>query len=314
MRIVLCGSPPFATPVFERLLGSRHRPLALVTAPDRPQGRGRTVEPSELVRAARAAQVEVLQPADPHAEEHLAQLSRLRPDVLLVASYVVILKAREIDLAPQGALNVHASLLPRWRGASPIQAAILAGDAVTGVSIQRIVKALDEGDVLLSKERAIGSDETAGDLLRALAQLGGEAALEALDLIESGRAHFTPQDSTQATYARKLTKEQGTLDWSKSADELARFVRAMNPWPGASTSDAKGRGLTVLVARALDRRVAAEPGVVLETQDRFVVACGRGALDVVNLVPAGKRAMGGADFVRGARTAVGERLGAENSV
>jgi methionyl-tRNA formyltransferase len=310
MRLIFCGSPPFATPVFERLLRSRHRPLALVTAPDRPQGRGRVVEPSQLAVSARAANIAVLQPVDPHASEHLEALRALEPDVLLVASYGVILKASELELAPHGALNVHASLLPRHRGASPIQAAILAGDATTGVTIQRIVKALDEGDVLLARERAIGADETAGELLAALAQLGGEAAVEALDLLESGRARFTPQDASRATYARKLTKEHGAIDWTKSAPELVRFVRAMNPWPGATGVDSKQRAFTLLAAREVAASAAAEPGVVLEAQARFVVACGGGALELVTLVPAGKRAMSGPEFLRGARIAVGERLGA----
>jgi methionyl-tRNA formyltransferase len=223
MRLIFCGSPPFATPVFERLLRSRHRPLALVTAPDRPQGRGRVVEPSQLAVSARAANIAVLQPVDPHA---------------------------------------------------------------------------------------IGADETAGELLAALAQLGGEAAVEALDLLESGRARFTPQDPSRATYARKLTKEHGAIDWTKSAAELVRFVRAMNPWPGATSVDSKQRAFTLLAAREAAASAAAEPGVVLEAQARFVVACGGGALELATLVPAGKRAMSGPEFLRGARIAVGERLGA----
>lgn len=308
MRVVFCGSPPFATPVFERLASSRHRPLALVSTPDRPQGRGRTVEPSELVRAARAANVEVLQPADPHSDEHIARLRALEPDVLLVASYGVILRERELHLAPHGALNVHASLLPRHRGASPIQAAILAGDAVTGVTIQRIVKALDEGDILLAKERAIGARETAGELLAALAVLGGEAAVEALDLLESGRAKFVAQDGARATYARKLTKESGAIDWSKSAAELERLVRAMNPWPGATAIDAKQRALTVLASRVVEAANVAPPGVVLEAGKRFVVACGENALELATVLPAGKRAMSGEEFLRGSRTAAGERF------
>jgi methionyl-tRNA formyltransferase len=237
----------------------------------------------------------------------LARLRALEPEVLLVASYGVILKPALLELAPRGALNVHGSLLPRWRGASPVQAAILAGDSVTGVSIQRVVRALDEGDVLLEKSRAIGTNETAGELMLALAQLGAEAAVEALDLLESGRAEFTPQDPARATYARKLKKEQGTIDWSKSADELARFVRAMNPWPGARCVDPRGREMVVLAARCAEARVA-EPGAVLDVDQRLIVATGNGALELLELVPAGKRAMSGAEFVRGARTAVGERF------
>lgn len=306
MKTIFLGSPPFALPVFRTLTRSRHRPLALVTAPDKPRGRGRDIEPSELVVAAREADVEVLQPSDPHAPEVLARLRELAPDVLVVASYGVILKPELIDLAPLGSLNVHSSLLPRWRGASPIQAAIAAGDEFTGVSVQRIVLALDEGDVLLSKPRRIGADETAGELLAALAELGGDAIVEALDRLESGAAQFTPQEAAQATYARKLKKDRGAIDWSLPATTLLRHIRAMNPWPGARCLDPKGREITVNAARAVD--ASGEPGVVLEAAQRFVVAAGVGALEITSLTPAGKRPMGGSEFLRGARLAPGERL------
>ena len=278
-----------------------------MTLPDKPKGRGREVEESALVASARAAQIDVLQPENPHSAEFLAALRSLAPEVLVVASYGVIMKSTLLELAPHGALNVHGSLLPRWRGASPIQAALLAGDALTGVSIQRIVLALDEGDVLLARERAIGPHETSGELFDALALLGAEALVDALDLLESGSAVFTPQDASKATFARKLKKEQGAIVWSKSATEIERQVRALNPWPGARFRDAKGRELTVSAARVV--AASGTPGVVLEAKDRFVVACGSDALELVALVPAGKRAMGGAEFLRGARIAVGEQMG-----
>ncbi len=306
MRFVFLGSPPFATPVFERLLASKHQALALVTLPDRPRGRGQKVEVSALVQLAQQHGVPVLQPADAHAPEFIAELRALSPDVLLVASYGVIMKDALLHLAPQGALNVHASLLPRHRGASPIQAAILAGDTHTGVSLQRIVQRLDEGDVLISRERAIGPDESAGELLDALALLGGELAVEGLDLLESGRAVFTPQDPARATYARKLKKEHGRLDFTRPAAELARQIRAQNPWPHARCVDPKGREVAVLRARAADREASAEPGQLLETAPRVVVACGEGSLELIELVPAGKRAMSAVDFLRGARFSRGE--------
>ncbi len=307
MRTVFLGSPPFATPVFERLVRSGHRPLALVTLPDKPKGRNREVEESELVRAARAHEIAVHQPADPHAPEFLASLRALDPEVLVVASYGVILKPALLELAPHGALNVHGSLLPRWRGASPIQAAVLAGDAVTGVSIQRIVLALDEGDVLLSKERAIGPNDTSGELFDALAVLGGDALVEALDLLESGRAVFTPQDGSRATYARKIRKERGAIDWSKDAAELERAVRAYHPWPLARMLDPKGRELSVHAARVV--ALAGEPGVVLEAGERWIVACGRDALELVTVQAAGKRALSAAEYLRGARIEAGQRVG-----
>jgi len=307
LRTVFLGSPPFATPVFERLVRSGHRPLALVTLPDKPKGRNREIEESPLAQAARAHGIAVLQPADPHAPEFLDALRALAPDVLVVASYGVILKPALLELAPHGALNVHGSLLPRWRGASPIQAAVLAGDAVTGVSIQRIVLALDEGDVLLAKERAIGPQETSGELFDALALLGGDALVEALDLLEQGRAVFVPQDGSRATYARKIRKERGAIDWTKDASELERAVRAYNPWPLARMLDPKGRELNVHAARVVEG--SGEPGCVLESGARFVVACGRGALELVTVQVAGKRALPAAEYLRGARIEPGQRVG-----
>ena len=308
MRFVFFGSPPFATPVLERLLASRHACLALVTVPDRPRGRGQKLEESPLVHLARARGVRVLQPEDVHADAFVAQLRALAPDVLLVASYGVIMKDVLLGLAPGGALNVHASLLPRHRGASPIQAAIQAGDPLTGVSLQRMVQRLDEGDVLVSQERAIGADETAGELLDALAPIGGDLAVRGLDLLESGRAAFTAQDAARATYARKLKKEHGRLDFARPAAELARQVRAQNPWPGARCLDPKGRELVVLRARAAAGIAGAQPGELIEAAPRVAIGCGEEALELVEVVPAGKRPMSAAEFLRGARFERGERF------
>ena len=306
MRFVFLGSPPFATAVLERLIASKHTPLALVTLPDRPRGRGQTLELSPLVSCAREHSLEVLQPADPHAPEFIETLRALSPDVLVVASYGVILKDALLHLAPHGALNVHASLLPRHRGASPIQAAILAGDETTGVSLQRIVARLDEGDVLVALELPIGPEQSAGELLAALAPLGGEAALQGLDLIESGRARFTPQDPARASYARKLKKEHGNLDFTRPAALLARQVRAHNPWPGARCLDPKGRELVVHRARAHGKGCLGASGELLDVGEHVSVACGEGALELLEIVPAGKRPMSASEYLRGARCARGE--------
>jgi methionyl-tRNA formyltransferase len=309
VRTVFLGSPPFATPVLERLIASRHRPLGLVTRPDRPRGRGRELAPSALVELSRRHGIECLQPADPHAPEVLARLRALDPEVLFVASYGVILRPALLELAPHGALNAHASLLPRHRGASPIQAALLAGDEVTGVSIQRIVAALDAGDVLLERRLAIPPRATSGELLERLAPLAGEAAVEALDLLAEGRARFTPQDPALVTYARKLTKTQGGIDWSGNAAQIERFVRAMTPWPGARCSAGSGRELTVLAASVLAAAGSeAAPGTVLESDRRLVVACGVGTLELLELAPAGKRPLSAADWLRGARLEPGALL------
>lgn len=311
MRLLFLGSPPYAGPVLDALLASRHEVRGVVTRPDRPRGRGRRVERSPLAEAADARGIPVLQPESTRDEAVQAELRALDPEVLVVASYGEILREPMLQLAPHGALNVHASLLPRHRGASPIQAAILAGDATTGVSVQRMVLALDEGDVLHELETPIGPDETSGELFDRLATLGGRAIVEALDLLESGDAVFTPQDPARATYARKLEKSAGVVDWTRSAVEVDRRRRAMHPWPGAVTTAPNGARLTITAARvATDAPpTSVAPGTLLEVTPRCLVACGDGALELLEVKPAGKRAMPVADWLRGARCEVRQRLG-----
>ena len=307
MRLVFLGSPPFASPVCATLLASRHDVAALVVRPDRPQGRGRKLVRSELVALAEEAGVALLQPRNTKQPGFVDQLRALQPDVLLVASFGEILRTEMLELAPHGALNVHASLLPRWRGASPIQRAILAGDEQTGVSVQRMVLALDEGDVLLSRRTAIGAEETAGQLLERLAQLGGEAAVEALDLLEAGGATFTPQQDSLATFAPKLEKDDGLLVIERPAAELARIVRATNPWPGARLRLVDGRELVVLEARASGSALEAAPGSLLDLRSARV-ATGAGGLELVRVKPPGKGEMDGSAFLRGLRCEPGQAL------
>jgi methionyl-tRNA formyltransferase len=306
LRLVFMGSPPFATPVLEHLLASSHEVAALVTPPDRPRGRGRAVVESPLAARARAAGAGVMQPATTRDPAFARSLAGFAPDVLCVASYGEILRAEVLELAPHGALNVHGSLLPRWRGAAPVQAAIAAGDLHTGVSVQRMVLALDEGDVLLERRTPIGADEAAGQLLARLADLGGAALVEALDLLASGAATFTPQDDERATYCKKLEKEDGRIDWARGTAVLERHVRAMHPWPAARTALPDGRELVVLRARAAAG--AGAPGTLLPGA-AAVVATADGALELLEVKPAGKGAMDGAAFLRGARIEAGARLG-----
>jgi len=313
MRFVFMGSPPFAVPVFDHLLASRHDCVALVTRPDRPQGRGRAVQPSQLVERARDQGIPTLQPETTASDEFLESITALDPDVLMVASYGEILRTPMLELAPHGALNVHASLLPRWRGASPIQRAILAGDPVTGVSVQRIVLALDKGDVLLALETPIGPDETSGDLFARLAELGGEAAVTALDRLESGEAAFTPQDEAGVTHAKKLRKADGWIDWSKPAVELERLVRGMHPWPGARTHLPDQRELRVLASRVSAESPGAIPGALLAADGRLCVATGDGALELVQVQPQGKKPMDAAAFQRGAHLQPGDIWGAPHA-
>ena len=242
----------------------------------------------------------------------------LEPDLMLVVSYGELLDQAFLDIAP--AYNVHGSLLPRHRGASPVQAAILGGDEETGVSIQRIVLALDAGDVIHEKRTAIGPDETAGELFERLAELGAEAALEALELLEAGGVEHAPQDPELVTHCKKIKKEAGRIDWARPALELLRLVRAMAPWPSGQTSlpeSLGGKGLKVHRARACDVDASgaegARPGTVLEAGPRLVVACGEGAapgaIELVEVQLEGKRAMAAGDLLRGLRLEVGSVLG-----
>jgi len=312
LSLVFLGSPPFAVPVLEALLASPHRVLAVITPPDRPRGRGRVVEPSPLVVRAQAAGLQVVQPTTTKDPEFVATLRAFGADVLAVASYGELLRRDVLELCPHGALNVHGSLLPRWRGASPIQRALLAGDAETGVSIQRMVLALDAGDVLLEARTAIGAHETSGDLFERLAPIGGEALVTALDRLADGTATFTPQDPARVTLAPKLTKSDGAIRWTESAAVLARQVRAFHPWPGARTLLPDGRELEILEARATDEASGLAPGSLLGDSTgrvRPAVATGEGVLELVHVKPAGKGALDAAAFLRGARLAAGERLG-----
>ncbi len=311
MRLVFLGSPPFATPVLARLLASPLRPVLVVTPPDRPSGRHRVVEESELAALARAQGVAVDQPPTVRDEAFLARLRALAPEVILVAAYGEYLTAEFRSLASLEILNVHPSLLPRHRGASPIQAAIASGDPVTGVSIQRVVKEVDAGDVALTLETEIGAEETAGELGERLARLGGEASVRVLEGLVSGTTIFVPQDPSRATVCTKLAKEDGEIAWGRSAVELANLVRAMNPWPLARTVLPGGGELLVLSSRPLESggSVAVSPGTLIETGRRLVVRAGEGALELMSVKPAGKRAMSAAEFLRGAHLHEGARLG-----
>jgi methionyl-tRNA formyltransferase len=311
VRTVFLGSPPFATPILARLVGGAHRPIAVVTQPERPRGRGRKVEPSPVAELARAAGIELLCPEKATDPGFLERLRALAPDVLFVVAYGKILRADLLAIPRLASLNVHPSLLPRHRGATPIPAALLAGDATTGVTIQKVSAELDAGDVLCVVETAIEPEEHAGELAERLAELAAELSERALELVASGTATYTPQDHAAATYCAKLEKDDGALDWTRAADALVRHVRGMTPWPGARTTLPDGAELFVLRARATAG--AGGPGEVLEASRRFVVACSSaadgGALELLEVKPAGKRAMSGSEFLRGARLDAGLVLG-----
>lgn len=302
MRVVFLGSGSFAIPSFEALLEAGHEISALVTQPDKQKGRGRALAPPPLKPVAEARGIQVLQPHRVREPEAQAALRALAPDIQVVVAYGQILPRDVIDIPRLGTLNVHASLLPRYRGAAPIQWAIVRGETETGVSIMRIDEGLDTGPLLLQRALAIGPAETAGELQPRLARLGAAALVEALRGLAAGSLPSQAQDHDRASLAPILRKEDGRLDWSRPAAALACQVRGLNPWPGAF---ALWNGTRLAVWRSEPRvsEAPADPGHVLgRDADALIVACGeRSALGLIEVQPEGRKRMSGAAFSLGAR-------------
>ncbi len=306
MRIVFFGTPEFAVPSFRALLRERYHVAGVVTQPDKPQGRSRTtLVPPPVKAEAAAAGIPVLQPTRPLGDVFLAGLRRLEPDLGIVVAYGHLLLPAVLSLPSLGMINVHASLLPRWRGAAPIQHAILAGDAETGISIMRMEAGLDSGPVLHRRATPVGEEESAGALAARLAELGATALVEALSLVTAGLARPEPQDPAGVTFAPKIDRESARLDWRRDALTLARQVRAFDPAPGAWTTHGEAPLKLFGAVPAAER---GEPGAVLAADERLVIACGDGALAVREAQPAGRTRLAVADWVRGRGITVGARL------
>jgi methionyl-tRNA formyltransferase len=305
VRVIFYGSGRFAIPSFEALVGAGHDVAAAVTQPDREKGRGRSVSPPPLKPVALARGVPVLQP--PRVRHAVEELSTLRPELQVVVAYGQILPRAVIDLAPLGTVNVHGSLLPRYRGAAPIQWAIARSEARTGVTTMLIDEGLDTGPILLQSELAIGPGETAADLEPRLAEAGAGLLLETVDGLASGAIQPRPQDHDRATLAPLLSKRDGAVDWTLDAAEIEARIRGFVPWPGVRAS-CRGRSLRLLQAEPT--RGQGSPGQVIAVgAEGIVVACARGsALRLLEVQPESKRAMDAAAFARGAHLEVGESL------
>lgn len=294
-RILFAGTPEFALRMLEALIAAGHEPVAVLTQPDRPAGRGKQLTASPVKRCAEARGIPVLQPATLRDEAIAAELEALEPDLMVVAAYGLILPQRVLDIPAQGCLNVHASALPRWRGAAPIQAAILAGDTSTGVSLMAMTAGLDCGPVYAIEPLSIGVDETAAELHDRLAAAGAELLVGKLDAILSGALHSEPQDEALATYAPKIDKQDARLDWRLPATTLARQVRAYDPFPGAFLFAGDLR-IKVWRATPVSGGHWAPGEVVRCNRDGVVVACGEGALQLDELQLPGKRRVSAAEF------------------
>ena len=309
LRIVFLGTPAFAVPTLDALLTSRHRVVAVLTRPDRPRGRGQKTIAAPVKARAAAAGIPVHQPDRLRDPAVVDVLAALQADLGVVAAYGAILPESVIGAPRLGTINVHASLLPRYRGAAPVHRAIIAGERQTGVTIMRVVKRLDAGPMLASVTRPIGPEETSVEVERDLARLGATVLLEIVDRLAEGAVAETPQDEDAATYAPRLTKEDGALDWSCPAARIHDSIRGLHPWPHAYSS-LDGRRL-ILIASAIERltSVSDTPGTILEAEgDRLVVATGDGALRLLQIQPEGKRSMSAREFLAGHRIARGARF------
>jgi methionyl-tRNA formyltransferase len=310
LRVVFFGTPEFAVPSLLALLHSPHPVVGVITQPDRPRGRGHRTTDSPVKHAAVSAGVPVLQPDRLRDPEFLTALSALHPDLGVVAAYGKILPAVVLDTPRLGLINVHASLLPKYRGAAPVHRAIIAGEPVTGVTIMRVVQALDAGPMLSRRSRPISFDETSDVVERDLAEIGADLLIDAVNDLAAGRAREESQDDTQSTYAPRLTKADGTIDWSRPALALHNQIRGLHPWPHAF-SFLNGQRLIIrrsTVSGALG--AASDPGVVLEAQgDRLHVAAGdRTVLQLLEIQQEGRRPMSVREFLAGHPIAAGQRF------
>lgn len=306
MRIVFAGTPTFAAYVLSRLLETRHRIALVLTQPDRPKGRGLRPQPGPVKELALARGLEVFQPASLKDGQTRERLEATRAEVLVTAAYGLIVPGSILDLPVHGALNVHASLLPRWRGAAPIQRALLAGDRETGATVIRMDEGLDTGPILGQRAIPIRADDDAGSLHDRIAGLGADLLLQALEDCATGRAEFRKQPATGATYARKIEEGETVLDWSKPAQQLEREVRAFRPAPGAQTWL---RGIRWKIWRAAVLEGFSGPGQVLSAGAEGIrVGCGEGALNILELQRAGSRRMRADELLRGFPLSPGERF------
>jgi len=315
-RLIFAGTPEFAATSLQALLDARgdtgHELVAVYTQPDRPAGRGRKLQASPVKTLAQAHQIPVYQPENFKDPAAIETLQKLDADLMIVAAYGLLLPPAVLEAPALGCINIHASLLPRWRGAAPIQRAILAGDRETGITIMQMNEGLDTGDILLKLSCPIEETDTGGSLHDKLAKLGGEALLAALEKLERGELRPEPQNNSQSTYAAKLSKQDALLDWQDDAQALARRVRAFNPWPMAQTR-IDDQVLRIWAAEAVeDSHNNSEPGTVVASSRAGIdIATNHGLLRLKQLQPAGKKAMDAPAFLNGYADLlpVGARLG-----
>ena len=308
MRIVFMGTPDFAVPSLQALIDAGHDVCAVYTQPDKPQGRKQILTAPPVKTLALEHDIPVFQPNTLKNEDEQARLRELAPEVIIVVAYGKLLPKAVLDIPPHGCINVHGSLLPRWRGAAPIQWAVIAGDEMAGVTTMQMAEGLDTGDMLLTYETKVGEKETAGELFDRLAQSGAELLTQTL--VKLDEITPRPQDDAQSCYAHMLDKQMAVIDWNKSAHEIDCLIRGLNPWPIALTT-LSGERLKVFAAEKANGN--GEPGTVLEADPKkgLTVACGEGALKLTEIQLVGGKRMKATDFLRGHAIEVGTKLGDE---
>ena len=306
MRIVFMGTPDFAAAILERLVETGRNVVGVFSQPDKPVGRKQIVTPTATKVVAEKYGIPVFQPAKLRDGTALEIMKELSPDLTVVAAYGKILPKEILDVSPLGNVNVHGSLLPKYRGAAPIQWSVINGDKVTGVTTMYMAEGMDTGDMILKLETKIGEDETSGELFERLAKLGADSIEKTLEIFDKGEVPREAQDESEATYAPMLKKEMGEIDFTKPAGEIKNLVRGMSPWPTAYAF-LDGKSIKIHKAAAVSGFSGA-PGELLD-EKRFIVACGDGAIEFLSVQPEGKSQMSGADFIRGRRTQKGTLFG-----
>lgn len=310
MKLVFCGTPQFAVPSLERLAATGHDVRLVVTQPDRPQGRGMELTAPPVKQSALRLGLAVIQPEKiKKNEEFQRQLTALQPEAIIVVGYGRIIPPWMLQLPPHGNINVHASLLPKYRGAAPIQWAIAMGETVTGVTTMRIDEGLDTGDILLARELPVSPEDTSVTLGPRLAEIGADLLVETLRGLEQGTIQAVPQENAKATLAPILKKEDGAVDFQRTATEIHNRLRGFQPWPGATTQF-RGKNLKIISARPAMEHPALAPGDLRQIGDRLLAGCGAGtALELLQVQPEGRKAISAREFISGYKPSESERLG-----
>ena len=299
MRVIVMGTPDFAVVTLEAIIKAGHEVVLAVTQPDKPKGRSGVLQFPPVKECALAHNIEVFQPVKIRMEENVEYLRRYDADIMVVAAFGQILPKSILDMAEYGCINVHASLLPKYRGAAPIQWAIINGEPYTGVTIQRMDVGVDTGDIIAERRIAIAEDETGGSLFDKLAELGAQLCVETMQHIEDKTAAYTPQDETQATHVSMIGKELGNIDWCRSAVEVERLIRGLNPWPSAYTT-LDGKTFKIWKAKVAAGTNNCQPGCITNvTKDSIEVQTGKGVLALLEVQLEGKKRMETSAFLRG---------------